>query len=140
MKIHLIALALLVASSAVSAQDSCGLRAAQLFSAGKTSEIAALFKKATGKTKENLDTLASMAGTLTSLTAADLPRSTEQTQYSVTSVGLPAAFAFASFRVNALSSQLGLVQLQIAVEPGTECTILAVYLHVDAKAKVANAA
>lgn len=138
MNIRLIAIALLAVSSAAHAQDSCGLRAAQLLSAGDTAELAALFKASNSGTRAQVADLAARAGKLTELSEAGGPRFSQHVRYSALSPDLPTSFGFKSFRVNAVSPHLGLVQLHVAVEPSAECTILAIHLEVDSKVKVAS--
>ena len=134
-----IALAVLAASSAASAQESCGLRAAQLLSKGHTSELAALFKQPDADTSVQLRKIASKTGSLSQFTAAIGPRFQQHVRYSALSASLPGNFSFTSHRVSATSSLLGSVQVHVAIEPGTACTLLALYLEVDPKVKVASA-
>lgn len=106
------------------AEESCGLRAARLLSAGQSEELSALFAGQPGLTQA-LKQLADRAGALTELQEARSPRFKLHQRLSVGQAAGP----YQGSWVNARSERLGEIQLHIAQQPGGSCALLA--LHLD---------
>ncbi len=131
MKLFAVALTVLSLSSGAFAAEACGYRVANLLSSGKTEELVALFKKSSSSTVSQVTEISRQSGALTNMVAANVPRFKEHIRYSALSAGLPPNFKSIGLWVNATSARLGPVQVQVAVEPETTCTVLALYLDVQ---------
>lgn len=129
----ILAIGLAVGSAAAQANAACGLRATHQLAAGDSAGLTRLFKAGDAATLAQLDGLALAAGALTELTVVEAPRFAASEQRRVWWPGAPASFGFSSVRVNAESARLGPVQLHWAIEPGSDCVLLGVYLESSPK-------
>lgn len=127
--------ALLALPVAAQAQNACALRVAQLVSEGENATLVGLFRSADAGTRRQVEDLSAKAGRLSALAEASQPRFTQSTRHSAFAPQLPSAYGFRSLRVNAESAMLGPVQLQLAVQPETDCTLLALHLEADPRGR-----
>lgn len=129
MKNTILAFAFLVTSQVSEAVESCPMKVTDLLNAGGVAELSAMFEKSSMATQEELRALAGSVGKLSKVVEAVKPRFVMHKRLSVKSQDLPSRFTSQALRANAVSSQLGEVQVHVDVKPGTQCTVLAV--HID---------
>ncbi len=119
-----IALACLMAGTA-QANESCALKVARLLSTGQIDTLSALFA-GTQDLEPALKAMAEQHGILSAVTEASGPRFKTHRRLSVGQTTGPYTGAW----VNARSEKLGPIQLHLAQQQGSACTLLA--LHLDA--------
>lgn len=125
----LLVLATLFASHVAGAAESCPVKIANLLSAGKAADLSAMFETPAPGTQDELSALAASFVSFAKVVESSKPRFSTYKRLSVKSQGLPRGFTSQVFRADAVSAQIGEVQLQVDVKPGTPCTVLA--LHID---------
>ena len=111
------------------ADDSCAIRAAKLLAGGKVAELSAWFKTPATTTEVELKQAADLLGSLDRITPAKGQRAGAVARRSILSSGLPAQYPFDGSWADAVSANLGPVQIQASAETGTTCRLLA--LHID---------
>lgn len=119
---------LAVAASGVAAEESCGVRAVSLLSAGKTGELAALFANQ-AQVAEPLQRMAERLGKVSRVEEVSMARFAEHQRVSIQSKDLPSSYQYQGHWINARSETLGAVQFHITRVPESACSLLA--LHMD---------
>ena len=127
--------ALLALPAAASAQTPCALRVAQLVSEGENAALVGLFKSADAATRRQVEDISGKAGRLSNLAEASQPRFSQPSRLSAHAAPAAAGTAQRSLRVNAESAMQGPVQLHLAVQPETDCALLALHLDTDARGR-----
>lgn len=118
-----IALACLMAGTA-QADESCGPKVARLLSTGQIETLSALFASPQNL-QAALQLMAEQLGALSAVTEVSAPRFQKHRRLSVGQTIGP----YTGSWVNARSDKLGPVQLHLAQQAGSACTLLA--LHLD---------
>jgi hypothetical protein len=139
MRTPLLAFLLLSLGTATAAQGTCATRVAQLVSDGESATLAALFRQGDGGTRRQAEELSAKAGRLSALADTTQPRFSQSVRLSVLAPQPPASYVHRSLRVNADSAMLGPVQLHLAVQPETDCTLLALHLEHDPRGRQSGA-
>lgn len=122
--------ALVLTTADTHASEACGLVVARHIAAGSPGAVAKLFVAVGSDSQRALVDLVKAVGEISSLREATAPRFKDFARMSVLSHGLAANYASVVQRVDATSSTLGPIQIEVAIAPGSVCLLLAV--HVDA--------
>jgi hypothetical protein len=129
MKTFGIALTVLSLSAGAFATEACGHRVANLLSAGKTEQLAALFKNSSPSTVSQVTEISRQSGALADLVEVNVPRFKAHIRYTALSEGLPDSFKSIGVWVNATSARRGLVRskfkwqwCRILPAPSWRCT------------------
>lgn len=136
MRTPLLASLLLSLGTAAAAQGACATRVAQLVSDGESSTLAGLFRQGDAGTRRQVEDLSAKTGRLSALAEASQPRFAQGSRWSVHAPSGSGAYGQRSLRVNAESAMLGPVQLHLAVQPETDCTLLALLLEHDPRGRL----
>lgn len=126
---HLSGLVLCCAMAAPAhAEETCGLKVAQLLATGQTEALAALFNQPSDAAPA-LQHLAAQVGTLSALQEVTGPRFKTHRRLSVVPGPTAPSGPYTGHWVNGTSATQGEVQLHIATQAEAGCRVLA--LHVD---------
>lgn len=125
----LLVIALVVGSSAVAAEESCGMRAVNLLAGGKTEELAILFANRS-ELLEPLQRMAESLGKITNLQEESKPLSVQYKRMSIRSKDLPPAYKYTGYWISARSETLGVLQFHIEEVPQSSCRLLSLNLDI----------
>ncbi|MFZ6748860.1 hypothetical protein [Undibacterium sp. Ren11W] len=110
------------------ANESCGLQAARLLAAGKTTELAAWFAQPSELALPLQGQLENL-GQLSELQEVASARFAQHQRVSIGATDLPASYHYQGYWINAVSSTAGPLQFHIASVGQASCKLLA--LHID---------
>lgn len=110
------------------AKESCGLHAAGLLAAGKTTELATLFAQPS-ELAAPLQRVLENLGQLSELQDVASARFAQHQRVSIGASDLPASYHYHGYWINAVSSTAGPLQFHIASVAEASCKLLE--LHID---------
>jgi|GEM_PF-3799615 len=113
--------------------ESCAVQAARLISQGKTAELSGRFIVPGPEVARGLATLADELGSMGEVSPLPQPSAGKSVRKSVAIPGLPARISFDGSWAAATTRRGERIEFQASSEPGSDCRLLALHVHVFRK-------
>lgn len=120
--------AVTLAAHAAQAAPGCSQKVEQLLQSRGLAALASLFKATSPALEQDLQALDVQVGQLSNMAQANGPRFRDFRRFSVKVADLPADYGYVGLWINGESSRLGPVQIHMAIDPVSDCRLLAVNL------------